>query len=67
MSSDRTIRPLVIVAAFATSLAVGLLVMMWLVGGFRGTAPAAGVGGPFRLTDQAGQVVTEKTFRVAQR
>ncbi|HEY0220458.1 MAG TPA: SCO family protein [Afipia sp.] len=63
MSSDRAIRPLVIVAAFAASLAVGLLVMMWLVGGFRGGASTASVGGPFRLTDQTGQVITEKNLQ----
>jgi len=63
MSSDRTTRPLVIVTAFAASLAIGLLAMLWLVGGFRGAASTASVGGPFRLTDQAGQVVTEKNLQ----
>ncbi|HEY0234534.1 MAG TPA: SCO family protein [Afipia sp.] len=63
MSSDRALRPLVIVTAFAASLAIGLLVMMWLVGGFRGASPTASVGGPFRLTDQAGQVITEKNLQ----
>ncbi len=37
--------------------------MLWLVGGFSGAAPTANVGGPFRLTDQAGQVVTEKSLQ----
>lgn len=37
--------------------------MLWLAGGFRGAAPVASVGGPFRLTDQAGQVVTEKSLQ----
>ncbi|OYX74807.1 MAG: copper-binding protein [Bradyrhizobium sp. 35-63-5] len=61
---ERTaIRPLRVVAAFATSLAIGLLFMLWLAGGFRGAAPVASVGGPFRLTDQAGQVVTEKSLQ----
>ncbi len=55
-------RPLVVIAAFAVSLAVGLLATLWLMGGFRGgTAPAA-IGGPFRLTDQSGQTVTEKSL-----
>jgi len=59
---DRTTRPLVIIAAFAASLAVGLLVTLWLMGGLpRASAPAA-IGGPFRLTDQAGQTVTEKSL-----
>ena len=30
---DRTTRPLVIVAAFAGSLVVGLLLMLWALGG----------------------------------
>ena len=39
---DRAIRPLVIFAAFIGSLAVGLLVMMWAMGGLKTvTAPAA--------------------------
>lgn len=55
-------RPLVVIAAFALSLAVGLLATLWLMGGFRGgTAPAA-IGGPFKLTDQSGQTVTEKSL-----
>ena len=37
--------------------------MLWLAGGFRGAAPVASVGGPFQLTDQAGQVVTEKNLQ----
>ena len=60
---DRTTRPLVIVAAFAASLVVGLLLMLWALGGLRGmTAPAA-IGGPFQLTDQSGQTVTEKNLQ----
>jgi protein SCO1/2 len=60
--TDRTTRPLVIVAAFAGSLVVGLLVMMSLLGGFRGVAAPAGIGGPFQLTDQTGRTVTEKNL-----
>src|SRR5580692_4824785 len=60
---DRTARPLVIVAAFAGSLVVGLVLMLWALGGLRsGTAPAS-IGGPFQLTDQAGQTVTEKDLQ----
>jgi protein SCO1 len=60
---DRTTRPLVIVAAFAGSLVVGLLLMLWTMGGLRSmTAPSA-IGGPFQLTDQAGQTVTEKNLK----
>jgi protein SCO1/2 len=60
--TDRTTRPLVVVAAFAGSLAIGLLVMMSLLGGFRGVAAPAAIGGPFQLTDQTGQAVTEKNL-----
>lgn len=59
---DRTTRPLVIIAAFAGSLAVGLLVTIWLIGGFRSVTAPAAIGGPFRLTDQSGQIVTEKSL-----
>jgi protein SCO1 len=59
---DRTARPLVVIGAFAGSLVVGLVLMLWLMGGLRhATAPAA-IGGPFQLTDQAGQTVTEKSM-----
>jgi protein SCO1/2 len=60
---DRSIRPLVIVAAFAGSLLVGLLLMLWALGGLRNVAAPAAIGGPFQLTDQAGQTVTEKNLR----
>jgi protein SCO1/2 len=60
---DRTARPLAIIAAFAGSLVVGLVVMLWALGGLRnGPAPAA-IGGPFQLTDQSGQIVTEKNLK----
>jgi protein SCO1/2 len=61
---DRTAaRPLVIITAFAASLLIGLMVMLWALGGVRGiTAPAA-IGGPFQLTDQSGQTVTEKNLQ----
>jgi protein SCO1 len=61
---DRTAaRPLVIVAAFATSLLVGLLVVLWAMGGVRGVTAPAAIGGPFQLTDQAGATVTEKDLQ----
>jgi protein SCO1/2 len=60
---DRTMRPLVIVAAFAGSLLVGLLLMLWALGGVRNVAAPAAIGGPFQLTDQAGQTVTEKDLK----
>jgi protein SCO1 len=60
---DRTIRPLVIVTAFTASLLVGLLVMLWAMGGVRGVTAPAAIGGPFQLTDQAGATVTEKDLQ----
>ena len=60
---DRTTRPLVVIAAFASSLVVGLVVVLWLLGGLRGVTAPAAIGGPFRLTDQAGQTVTEKNLQ----
>jgi protein SCO1 len=60
---ERTARPLVVIGAFAGSLVVGLVVMLWVLGGLRhATAPAA-IGGPFALTDQAGKLVTEKSMQ----
>jgi protein SCO1/2 len=60
---DRTTRPLVVVAAFASSLVIGLVVVLWLLGGLRGVTAPAAIGGPFQLTDQAGQTVTEKNLQ----
>src|SRR5580704_2729517 len=60
---DRTAaRPLVIVSAFATSLLIGLLVMLWALGGARVVKPTA-IGGPFQLTDQSGDTVTDKNMQ----
>ena len=61
---DRTAaRPLVIVAAFAGSLVIGLMVMLWALGGTRSIATPAAIGGPFQLTDQSGQTVTDKDMQ----
>ena len=61
---DRTAaRPLVIVAAFVGSLVIGLLVMLWALGGTRSIATPAAIGGPFQLTDQSGQTVTDKDMQ----
>jgi protein SCO1 len=60
---ERTARPLVVIGAFAGSLVVGLVLMLWVLGGFRhATAPAA-IGGPFQLADQTGETVTEKSMQ----
>ena len=61
---DRTAaRPLVIVTAFTASLLIGLLVVLWGMGGVRGVTAPAAIGGPFQLTDQSGAVVTEKNLQ----
>ena len=60
---DRTTRPLVIFAAFAGSLAVGLVIMLWALGGLRTVTAPAAIGGPFQLTDQAGQAVTDQNLK----
>src|SRR6266478_6897117 len=60
---DRTTRPLVIAAAFAGSLVVGLVLMLWAVGGLRSVSAPAAIGGPFQLTDQAGDVVTDQNLK----
>ena len=61
--TDRATRPLVVFAAFAGSLAVGLIVVLWLLGGLRTVTAPASIGGPFKLTDQTGQVFTEKNLQ----
>jgi len=60
---ERLSRPVVIIAAFAASLAVGLLLMTWLMGDLKKIAAPAAIGGPFRLTDQSGQAVTEQNLK----
>jgi protein SCO1 len=63
MMDDRTTRPLIIIGAFAASLLVGLVLMLWVLGGLRNVAAPAAIGGPFQLTDQSGQTVTEKNMQ----
>jgi protein SCO1/2 len=41
---------------------IGLVVVLWLLGGLRGATAPAAIGGPFQLTDQTGQIVTEKSL-----
>src|SRR5215813_8201211 len=60
---DRAARPLVIVTAFTASLLVGLLVMIWAMGGVKGVTAPAAIGGPFQLVDQSGATVTEKNMQ----
>ncbi|MDQ8730351.1 SCO family protein [Bradyrhizobium sp. LHD-71] len=61
--NERLSRPLIIVAAFAASLAIGLALTLWLLGGPRAVTAASAIGGPFQLVDQAGQVVTDKNLQ----
>jgi protein SCO1 len=61
--TDRLSRPLIIIAAFAASLAVGLALTLWLMGGPRGVTAASTIGGPFQLVDQSGQTVSEKNLQ----
>ncbi len=56
-------RTLVIVTAFTASLLVGLLVMLWAMGGVKGVTAPAAIGGPFQLVDQSGATVTEKNLQ----
>src|SRR6202790_4750566 len=60
---DRTTRPLVIFAAFAGSLLVGLVIMLWALGGLRSVTAPAAIGGPFQLTNQAGQGGTDARLK----
>jgi protein SCO1/2 len=59
----QTTRPLVVIAAFAGSLVIGLVVVLWLLGGLRSVTAPSTVGGPFELTDQSGQAVTEQSLQ----
>jgi protein SCO1 len=59
----RTARPLVIFTAFAGSLLVGLVLMLWAVGGLRTVTAPAAIGGPFQLTDQTGRTVTDRDMK----
>jgi protein SCO1 len=56
-------RPLVIVGAFAASLMLGLVLLFVLMGGGRSVTAAAAIGGPFQLTDQTGQAVSDKSLQ----
>lgn len=61
--NERLSRPLIIVAAFAASLAIGLALTLWLLGGPRVVTAASAIGGPFQLVDQSGQTITEKNLQ----
>jgi protein SCO1/2 len=60
--TERLSRPLIIVAAFTVSLAIGLGLTLWLLGGPRAVTASA-IGGPFQLVDQSGQAVTDQSLK----
>src|ERR1700730_10322748 len=60
---DRTTRPLVIVAAFGTSLVVGLALLLWALGGVRAVTAPVAIGGAVPGTDRSGERVTEKNLQ----
>jgi len=62
MTTSKT-RPGVVIAAFCVSLAVGLFAVLGLLGGMRSTPQSTRIGGPFQLTDQSGQTVTDKSLQ----
>jgi protein SCO1/2 len=61
--NEKLSRPLIIVAAFAASLAIGLALTLWLLGGPRVVTAASAIGGPFQLVDQSGQTVSDKNLQ----
>jgi protein SCO1/2 len=61
--TNRAIRPLIIIAAFGAALAIGLFAMLWAFDGLKNVAAPSAIGGPFQLTDQNGQTVTDKTIQ----
>lgn len=61
--NERLSRPLIVVTAFAASLAIGLALTLWLLGGPRIVTTASAIGGPFQLVDQSGQAVTDKNLQ----
>lgn len=63
MPANQATRPLLIFAAFAASLAVGLLFTLWMLGGLQKVTAPAAIGGPFQLVDQTGTTVTEQNLK----
>ena len=63
MTPANKTRPLIVFAAFAVSLAIGLAVTLWLTGGLQKVAAPSAIGGPFALVDQTGASVTERNLK----
>ena len=63
MTPANKTRPLVIFAAFAASLAIGLLITLWMLGGLQKVTAPAAIGGPFQLVDHNGKTVTEQSLK----
>ena len=62
MATSKT-RPGVVIAAFCISLAIGLFAVLGLLGGMHRGPQNSKIGGPFQLTDQSGQTVTDKSLQ----
>lgn len=58
--ATRLDRPLIVIAAFAVSLGIGLILVLSLLGGLRSPNSPSAIGGPFALVDQNGKTVTER-------
>jgi len=63
MTPANKTRPLIIFAAFAASLAIGLLITLWMLGGLQKVAAPAAIGGPFQLVDHNGKTVTDQSLK----
>jgi protein SCO1 len=63
--ANRYIRNLTVLAAFVAGLVLSAGVIVLLRGHMveAGAPPAAAIGGPFRLTDQDGRIVTEENLK----
>jgi len=61
---SRSVRVLILIATFAAALAVSFATILWLFPADRApVAQASAVGGPFRLVDQDGAVVTDQDLK----
>src|SRR5689334_2029732 len=59
----RTSQILLIVSAFVTGLVVFTAVFLYATGNFAGRPGASAIGGPFKLTDQNGNTITDADIK----